>query len=79
MYQGYKVIDADAHITEPNDLWSEFMEPAFYDRRPIVGDPEDDRPGARRTFGPCELFPEGNKPKGHAHGRRPQAAGSAPA
>ena len=76
MYQGYKVIDADAHITEPNDLWSEFMEPEFYDRRPIVGDPEDDRPGARRTFGPCELFPEGNKPKGTlmggGHQRRAQ-------
>ena len=76
MYQGYKVIDADAHITEPNDLWSEFMEAEFYDRRPIVGDPEDDRPGARRTFGPCELFPEGNKPKGTlmggGHQRRAQ-------
>ena len=64
MYKTYKIIDADAHITEPNDLWSDFMEAEFYDRRPIVGDPDDDRRGARRTFGPCELFPEGTKPKG---------------
>ena len=25
MFNGYKIIDADAHIHEPYDLWSEFI------------------------------------------------------
>jgi hypothetical protein len=46
MYEGFKVIDADAHITEPHDLWSKYMEPEYYDRRPIVAPAEESRPGA---------------------------------
>ena len=61
MYKGFKVIDADAHITEPHDLWSKFMEPEYYDRRPIVGPAEESRPGASRSFMECEIFPEGNR------------------
>ena len=63
MYKGFKVIDADAHITEPHDLWSKYMEPEFYDRRPIVGPPEESRPGASRSFMECEIFPEGSRTK----------------
>ena len=37
MYNDYKVIDADAHIAEPYDLWTDFMEPEYYDRRPLAG------------------------------------------
>jgi len=36
MRDGFKVIDADAHLQEPDDLWSEYVEPEFYDRRPRV-------------------------------------------
>ena len=36
MINGYKVIDADAHMQEPLDLWDKYVEPAFYDRRPII-------------------------------------------
>lgn len=63
MYKGFKVIDADAHITEPHDLWSEFMEPEYYHRRPIVGPASESRVGASRSFMECELFPEGSRVK----------------
>ena len=56
MWKGFKVIDADAHMQEPFDLWSDFIEPEFYDRRPIVNDYEG------KTFfhyAAGELFPEG--------------------
>ncbi len=56
MWEGYKIIDADAHLQEPFDLWKDFMEPEFYDRRPIVNDYEG---GTFFHYAPCELFPEG--------------------
>ena len=36
MKNGLRVVDADAHMQEPADLWDKYVEPAFYDRRPIV-------------------------------------------
>ncbi|MBM3926648.1 MAG: amidohydrolase [SAR202 cluster bacterium] len=36
MYQGYKIIDADAHFFEPIDIWDRYIDPEFYNRRPIV-------------------------------------------
>ena len=41
MWKDFKVLDADAHMQEPFDLWSDFMEPEYYDRRPIVNDYEN--------------------------------------
>ena len=38
MINGYKVIDADAHMQEPLDLWDKYVEPSFYDRRPVITD-----------------------------------------
>ena len=38
MINGYKVIDADAHMQEPLDLWDKYVEPSFYDRRPVIKD-----------------------------------------
>ena len=38
MINGYKVIDADAHMQEPLDLWDKYVEPEFYDRRPVITD-----------------------------------------
>jgi len=63
MYKDFKVIDADAHITEPHDLWNEFMEPEYYNRRPLVAPPEESRPGASQSFMECEIFPEGKRTK----------------
>ena len=68
MYKNFKVIDADAHITEPHDLWSEFMEPEYFDRRPLVAPSDESRPGASRSFVECEIFPEGNRTKSTLQG-----------
>ncbi|MHC5820887.1 MAG: amidohydrolase family protein [Nostoc sp.] len=29
MLNGYKIIDADSHVYEPNDMWEKYLEPAF--------------------------------------------------
>ena len=36
MKDGLRVINADAHFYEPEDIWDKYVEPAYYDRRPIV-------------------------------------------
>ena len=70
MWKGFKVIDADAHMQEPYDLWSEFMEPQFYDRRPLVSDYENKQ---FFHYSPCEIFPDGTGRGGRGgdRGRRP--------
>src|SRR4051812_480842 len=32
--QGFRVMDSDIHVTEPQDLWEKYMEPAYQDRAP---------------------------------------------
>src|SRR5258708_5957744 len=34
MSRAYNVIDADAHILEPLDLWDKYMDPMYRDRAP---------------------------------------------
>ena len=36
MTRAYNVVDADGHILEPLNLWSEYMDPAFRDRAPKI-------------------------------------------
>ena len=36
MWNGMKVIDADAHMHEPEYLWERYVEPKFRDRVPKV-------------------------------------------
>jgi predicted TIM-barrel fold metal-dependent hydrolase len=36
MWNGSKVIDADAHMLEPRDLWEKYVEPKFRDQVPKV-------------------------------------------
>lgn len=36
MWKGMKVIDADAHMHEPQDMWERYVEPAYRDRVPKV-------------------------------------------
>ncbi|MSP39921.1 MAG: amidohydrolase [Deltaproteobacteria bacterium] len=36
MWNGFKVIDADAHHHEPMDMWERYLEPAYRDRVPRV-------------------------------------------
>ena len=61
MFQNLKVIDADAHLQEPIDIWERYVEPAFYDRRPIV-----ERHQGKRFFSyaPGELYPNGGEIRG---------------
>jgi len=43
MWNGFKVIDSDAHHHEPQDLWARYLEPDYQDRVPKVI-------GMRRNF-----------------------------
>ena len=36
MWKGFKVIDADAHMHEPQYLWERYVEPAYRDQVPKV-------------------------------------------
>ena len=36
MRDGFRVIDADGHFYEPEDLWDKYLSPEFQDRRPRV-------------------------------------------
>src|SRR6185369_2972659 len=36
MWKGFKVIDADAHMHEPQYLWERYVEPKFRDQVPKV-------------------------------------------
>jgi len=45
MRNGFKVLDTDAHQMEPAGMWQEFIDPAFADRAPAVGDYGDGRKG----------------------------------
>ena len=36
MWKGFKVMDADAHMHEPQYLWERYVEPAYRDRAPKV-------------------------------------------
>jgi len=54
MINGYKVIDADAHMQEPVDLWDKYVEPSFYDRCLII---KDHRYRLFFEYEPGELYP----------------------
>jgi predicted TIM-barrel fold metal-dependent hydrolase len=56
MKNGFLVVDCDAHMQEPLDIWQRYVEPKFRDRAPkVIG-------AAGRlifNYAPCEAFPEG--------------------
>ena len=58
MKNGMKVVDADAHMQEPGDLWDNYVESAFYDRRPIVEEVEH---RIYYRYATSELFPAGSE------------------
>ena len=74
MYKGFKVIDADAHMQPPGDIWDRYTEQEFYDRRPMVHQWENKM---FHHFAPCELYPEGTGPGRAGGGGRPQREGAA--
>ena len=59
MINGFKVIDADAHMQEPLDVWDKYVEPEFYDRRPII---KEHRYRLMFDYEESELYPA--QPKG---------------
>ena len=61
MKKGYRVIDADAHIQDELAGWVDYVEPAYWDRRPRIEIVEDGQYGWGRRYArilPCELFPQ---------------------
>ncbi|MEQ8719118.1 MAG: amidohydrolase family protein [Acidimicrobiales bacterium] len=36
MYEGCTVVDSDAHVIEPRDLWDTYIDAEFHDRRPVL-------------------------------------------
>ena len=36
MWNGYKVVDADAHMHEPQDMWEKYVEPKYRAQAPKV-------------------------------------------
>ena len=36
MWKGFKVIDADAHMHEPQDMWDRYLEAKYRERAPRV-------------------------------------------
>ena len=61
MKSGYRVIDADAHIQDELAGWIDYVEPAYWDRRPRIEIVEDGQYGWGRRYArilPCELFPQ---------------------
>ena len=35
--RGYRILDCDMHVIEPHDLWLEYLDPAFRERAPQIG------------------------------------------
>jgi len=53
--QGYRILDCDMHVIEPHDLWLEYLEPAFRERAPQIG--QSPRTGAYGWLCEGRLFP----------------------
>lgn len=83
MKNGFKVIDADAHMQDIFASWVEMIEPEYYERRPrveILDDANFHKGRRRAIFLPCELFPEpprqGSTIQGGGINRQSRAAAS---
>lgn len=56
MKNGYRIVDVDAHLQEPMDIWERYVEPEYSERAPkVIGH----MGRLMFTYGPCEPFPEG--------------------
>ena len=68
MINGFKVIDADAHMQEPGDLWDKYVEASYWERRPKVEAMEH---RIYFKYAESELFPKTGLPTG-VWKKRPQ-------
>lgn len=41
MLKNYQIIDADSHVTEPFEMWEEYLEPAFKSHAPYIERPSE--------------------------------------
>ena len=58
MKNGYPVIYGNSHMQEPLDVWDNYVEKGYFDRRPLVSG----HVGKYLFhYHPCEAFPEGHK------------------
>ena len=77
MKNGFKVIDADAHMQDELAHWLDFVEPAYRERSIKVEMVEDvfGGLGGRRQVEvlPCELFPKGQPRKASLQGSGPES------
>ena len=77
MRNGFKVIDADAHMQDELAHWLDFVEPAYKDRSikvRIVEDSFGGLGGSRQVeILPCELFPGGKPRKANLQGSGPKS------
>ena len=77
MRNGFKVIDADAHMQDELANWLDFVEPAYQSRKPRVQIVEDafGGLGGKRQVEvlPCELFPQGQARKASLQGSGPSS------
>lgn len=78
MYQGYRIIDADAHFYEPMDIWDRYTEPEYYEQRPrVIGNVSRSRleyavdgvhfTGPTRKIGVEQRYKNQAKKYGHAY------------
>src|SRR6476659_2249191 len=63
MARSYNAIDADGHILEPLDLWDNYIEPAYRERRPrfVIDENGKERlsvEGMKRGFYPHARIPD---------------------
>lgn len=58
MARAYNVVDADGHILEPLDLWDNYIDPEFRERRPrfVTDENGKERLSVEERLGP--LSPE---------------------
>ena len=42
MLKDYQIIDADGHVTEPIEMWEEYLEPAFKSHAPYIDTPSSE-------------------------------------
>lgn len=65
MLNGYKIIDADSHIIEPQQMWAEYLDPKFKDFAPSLDMKIKGEPIAKKIS--LQAQHEGNKQMRQAH------------
>ena len=65
MLNGYKIIDADAHVIEPPDMWVKYLDPEFREFAPSPDMKIKGQPITRQIS--LQVQEEGNRQMREAH------------